>query len=76
MVALPGGVGTLDEVVETFTLQCLGQYGGKVCLLNYEGFYEPLLALLRQYVEVKMLSGDALDRLVVASTPEELLSKL
>lgn len=76
VVALPGGVGTLDEVVETFTLQCLGQYAGKVCLLNYDGFYEPLLTLLRQYVDVKMLSGDALDRLVVASTPEELLSKL
>jgi uncharacterized protein (TIGR00730 family) len=76
VVALPGGIGTLDEVIETFTLQCLGQYDGKVCLLNHDGFYEPLLALLRQYVEVKMLRGDALDGLVVASTPEELLSKL
>ena len=76
VVALPGGIGTLDEVVETFTLQCLGQYDGKVCLLNYDGFYEPLLALLRQYVEVKMLSAEALDRLVVAASPEELLSKL
>ena len=75
-VALPGGIGTLDEIIETFTLQYLGQYDGKVCLLNYDGFYEPLLALLRQYVEVKMLPAETLERLVVASTPEELLSKL
>ena len=76
VVALPGGIGTLDEIIETFTLQCLGQYDGKVCLLNYDGFYEPLLALLKQYVELKMLSAEALNKLVVASTPEELLSKL
>ena len=75
-VALPGGIGTLDEIIETFTLQYLGQYDGKVCLLNYDGFYEPLLTLLRQYVEVKMLPAETLERLVVASTPEELLSKL
>lgn len=76
VVALPGGIGTLDEIIEAFTLQYLGQYAGKVCLLNYEGFYEPLLALLRQYVDVKMLPAEAFDKLVVASTPEELLSKL
>ena len=76
VVALPGGIGTLDEIIEAFTLQYLGQYDGKVCLLNYEGFYEPLLALLRQYVDVKMLPAEAFDKLVVASTPEELLSKL
>ena len=75
-VALPGGIGTLDEIIETFTLQYLGQYDGKVCLLNYDGFYEPLLALLKQYVEVKMLPAHMLEKLVVASTPEELLSKL
>ena len=76
VVALPGGIGTLDEVIETFTLQYLGQYDGKVCLLNYEGFYEPLLALLRQYVDVKMLPAHTLEKLIVASTPEDLLSKL
>ena len=75
-VALPGGIGTLDEIIETFTLQYLGQYDGKVCLLNYDGFYEPLLALLRHYVEEKMMPEYMLEKLVVASTPEELLSKL
>ena len=76
VVALPGGTGTLDEVVEAFTLLVIGQYDGKVCLLNYDGFYEPLLALLDHYVDMKMLSVETMSRLVVADTPEELLSKL
>ena len=76
VVALPGGIGTLDEVMESFTLLHLKKYDGKVCLLNYEGFYEPLLALLQHYVDMKMLSVETMNRLVVADTPEELLSKL
>ncbi len=76
VVALPGGIGTLDEVIETFTLLYLNQYDGRVGLLNYDGFYEPLLALLQHYVDMKMLSVETMSRLVVADTPEELLSKL
>ena len=66
----------MDELIEAFTLQYIGQYDGKVCLLNFDGFYEPLLALLRQYVDLKMLPVETFDKLIVASTPEELLSKL
>jgi predicted Rossmann-fold nucleotide-binding protein len=54
----------------------LKQYDGKVCLLNYNGFYEPLLALMRHYVDQKMMSEETMDRLIVADTPEELLLKL
>ena len=63
-------------MIETFTLMYLKKYDGKVCLLNYEGFYEPLRALLQHYVDMKMMSAETLDRLVIADTPEELLSKL
>ena len=62
--------------MDTFSLLYLGKYDGKVCLLNYKGFYEPLLALLHHYVDQKMMSEETLNRLVVASTPEELLLKL
>ena len=68
--------GTLDEVVEAFTLLAIGQYDGKVCLLNLDGFYEPLLALLRRYVDEKMMTAETFARLVVASSAEELLSKI
>ena len=76
MVALPGGIGTLDEVIEAFTLLYLKQYDGKVCLLNYDGFYDPLVALLQHYVDAKMMTEETLGKLIVANTTEELLSKL
>ena len=56
-IALPGGIGTLDEVIETLTLAKLGRYPGKVVAFNFEGFYEPLKALLDHYVETGMLDG-------------------
>lgn len=76
VVALPGGIGTLDEVIEAFTLLYLKQYDGKVCLLNYDGFYDPLIALLKHYVDAKMMTDETLDKLIIANTAEELLSKL
>ena len=54
-VALPGGIGTLDEWVETLVLKKLGKYAGAVIALNLEGFYEPLKHLLDHYVRTGML---------------------
>ena len=76
VVALPGGIGTLDEIVDTFTLLSLGQYEGKVCLLNVDGFYDPFVSLLKKYVDEKMMAAETFEKLVVASSAEELLSKI
>lgn len=76
VVALPGGIGTLDEVIETFALLHLKQYDGKIFLLDFEGFYEPLRALLEHYVETKMLSRATMDKIRFADTPEALLEML
>src|SRR5882724_463890 len=45
-VALPGGIGTLEELVEQLTWQQLGRHSKPILLANIEGFWEPLLALL------------------------------
>src|SRR5437879_9639194 len=45
-VALPGGIGTLEELVEQMTWQQLGRHTKPVLLANIAGFWEPLLALL------------------------------
>ena len=45
-VALPGGVGTLEELVEQLTWQQLGRHTKPILLANIDGFWEPLLALL------------------------------
>ena len=76
VVALPGGVGTLDEVIETVALVHLKQYHGKVLLLDHEGFYAPLKALLQHYVDTKMMSQATFEKVVFAADPDELLDKL
>ncbi|MHB0857792.1 MAG: LOG family protein [Anaerolineae bacterium] len=47
-VALPGGFGTLEELLEVLTLKQLGYLRGPVALLNVNGFYEPLLAFFER----------------------------
>lgn len=76
VVALPGGIGTLDEVIETFALLHLKQYDGGIYLLNHNGFYEPLRDLLNHYVETKMLSRTTMDKIVFANTVDELVEML
>ena len=76
VVALPGGIGTLDEVIETYALLHLKQYDGRIFLLNHEGFYEPLRALLQHYVDVNMLSPETIARIEILETPEAILEAL
>lgn len=76
VVALPGGIGTLDEVIETFALLHLKQYDGRIYVLDYEGFYEPLRQLLQHYVRTGMMTQETMDAVKFAATPEELLEML
>lgn len=76
VVALPGGIGTLDEVIETFALVHLKQYSGKIFLLNHEGFYEPLRQLLQHYVDTKMLSEATMAKIMFADTADEIFEEL
>jgi uncharacterized protein (TIGR00730 family) len=76
VVALPGGIGTLDELIETFALIHLKRYFGKIAVLDYEGFYQPLKALLQHYVETGMLSQETMGRIIFAETPDQLLDML
>ena len=54
-VALPGGVGTLEELVEQITWQQLGRHSKPVLLANIDGFWEPLLVLLAHMRETKFI---------------------
>ena len=76
VVALPGGIGTLDELIETFALVHLKQYFGKIFILNHEGFYEPLRLLLRHYVDTKMMTEETMSKIIFAQTPDEILDAL
>ena len=76
VVALPGGIGTLDEIMDTFACIHLKQYDGRIFVLNHEGFYEPLRNLLQHYVDEKMLSQQTMDKIGFADTTEQLLEML
>ena len=76
VVALPGGVGTLDELIETVALVHLKQYSGKMAVLNHEGFYEPLKVLLDHYVATGMMPQVTRDKVLFAETAEQLLDML
>ena len=76
VVALPGGIGTLDEVIETFALVHLKQYFGKIFLLNHNGFYEPLRNLLQHYVDTRMMTEATMSKIIFAENTEEILDAL
>ena len=73
VIALPGGIGTLDELIETHVLRKLKQYGGRIIALNAGGFYEPFKALLDHYVSEHMLTPADRDLIEFYATPEDLL---
>jgi uncharacterized protein (TIGR00730 family) len=75
-VALPGGIGTLEEVIEIFTWLQLGLHLKPVGLLNVGGFYDPLLQLLDHLRDEKFLTPGHRAMLTVERDPESLLDRL
>ncbi|MDE7407954.1 MAG: TIGR00730 family Rossman fold protein [Muribaculaceae bacterium] len=73
-IALPGGVGTLDELMEIVTWRQLGLYKHPVVILNIDGYYDGLLAMLAHAAECGMMRNagqDAGPLWYVAQTPDE-----
>lgn len=72
-IALPGGVGTLDELFEIITRRQLGLYTGGVVIANVDGFYDRMLAQMDYATEEHFMRGRGLYS--VALTPEEALEQ-
>ncbi|MBO4844594.1 MAG: TIGR00730 family Rossman fold protein [Bacteroidales bacterium] len=70
-VALPGGIGTLDEFFETYTLAKLGKYNGKIVLFNCCGFYDGIRDQLDFLVREGMLEQKTRDIVHFPRTVEE-----
>jgi hypothetical protein len=75
-VALPGGIGTLEEVFEAFTWLQLGLHLKPVGMLNVDGFYDALLRFLDQTRDHGFLTPTHRDMLIVEREPERLLERL
>jgi len=75
-IALPGGLGTLDEVTEVLCLNQIGVTDKAVGLLNVDGYFDGFLLQLRRAVQDRLMPQADLDRLQVADNIEELLQKM
>ncbi len=75
-VALPGGIGTMEELFEAWTWAVLGIHAKPIALLNVGGFFDPLLAMLDQMTEQGFLRDAHRRMLVVDDAPERLLDRL
>lgn len=75
-IALPGGMGTLEELFEIITWLQLGLHQKPIGLLNVNGFYDFLISLLENMVRREFLSQENYKLLIVDSDPQQLLNKM
>jgi uncharacterized protein (TIGR00730 family) len=75
-LALPGGIGTLDELFEAWSWNALGYHAKPFCLLNVEGFWDGLIEFMDHATTSGFLSQQRRAQLLVASTPGEALELL
>jgi uncharacterized protein (TIGR00730 family) len=75
-IALPGGCGTLEELLEAITWKRLGLYFGPVVLVNVNGFFDPCIALLNRCVDEHFMDEKHRTMWSVAEDPESVMETL
>lgn len=76
VIALPGGPGTLDELIEVLTWRHLGLHAKPAFLLNTNGYWAPLLALIDHMIAEAFVGAQFRDYLTVAATVDDLVTGL
>ncbi len=76
VIALPGGCGTLEELLEIITWKQLGLYLNPIIILNIDGYYDPLLSQLQKAISENFMRAIHGDIWKVATTPEEAIELL
>ena len=74
VIALPGGIGTFEELTEIICHRQLGLYHGNIVILNTNGFYDPFLAALQANITAGFLPADHARLWTTAATPSEALA--
>jgi uncharacterized protein (TIGR00730 family) len=75
-LAIPGGIGTLDELFEAWSWNALGYHKKPFCLLNIEGFWDGMIEFIEHAHQCGFLSAQRRRQLLVAETPGEALKLL
>lgn len=75
-IALPGGIGTLEELAEILTWKQLGLFVKPIIILNINNYYNPLLDFLKQMIDQHFMHASYKEMWTVVSTPEEAIEEL
>ena len=76
MVALPGGIGTFEELLECLTWKQLGLHNSPVVILNTDGYYDRLLSCIEYMIEEQMMRPIHRDMFTVVSQPEDVIQAI
>lgn len=76
IVVLPGGAGSLDELFEVITWRQLGLHDKPIVLMDTEGYWQPLIALLEHVVTEGFAAPSLRDLVAVATGPEDIMTHL
>eukprot|EP00878_Enallax_costatus_P031327 GHUV01034253.1.p1 GENE.GHUV01034253.1~~GHUV01034253.1.p1 ORF type:complete len:116 (+),score=38.20 GHUV01034253.1:430-777(+) len=74
-IAMPGGLGTLEELMEVMTWQQLGFHAKPIGLLNTEGFYDPLLNFFTHCIDEGFVAARH-QNVIVSADPEQLVQQM
>jgi hypothetical protein len=76
VIALPGGIGTLEELTEAITLKQLSLFDGPIIILNTLGYYNSLLTFLENMIDKRFLRLEHKGIWEIVNTPEEVITAL
>lgn len=76
VVALPGGSGTLDELIEAISLKRLGTFLGPIVLVNVRGFFDPCIELLERCIEERFMHPRHRRMWQVVAEPDEVVEAM
>lgn len=75
-IALPGGIGTLDEITEILCLRSLGVADGPIVFYNADGYYEPMRTVLERMLASGFCTKESLERILFSGELEEIAAFL
>lgn len=75
-LTLPGGIGTFEEFFEILSWAALGIHRKPIGILNVEGYFDPLIALLDHGIAQQFIHADSLQSLIVSDQPDSLIDRL
>ena len=75
-IAMPGGIGTLEEIIEVMTWSQLDLHPHPVCFYNVNGYYDKLFEFMKHMISEGFLKSVHLDNLILESNPDVLIQKI